>query len=79
MQHLYYLRVANPKKKMLNKVLLFVLLVATNISLYYVVIVLEPQVDYRALFIVIRAMLVTSVLMQVLTASGFMKEEKLWW
>lgn len=79
MQRLYYLRVANPKKKMLNKVLLFVLLVATNISLYYVVIVLEPQVDYRALFIVIRAMLVTSVLMQVLTASGFMKEEKLWW
>jgi hypothetical protein len=35
-------------------------------------------VDYRAVFIVLRAMLVTSVLMQVLTATGFMKEEKLW-
>ncbi|WP_353721135.1 hypothetical protein [Dyadobacter sp. 676] len=63
---------------MLNKVLLFVLLVATNISLYYFVIILEPRVDYRAVFIVVRAMLVTSVLMQVLTATGFMKEERLW-
>lgn len=63
---------------MLNKVLLFVLLVVTNISLYYFVVILEPQVDYRAAFIVVRAMLVTSMLMQVLTATGFMKEEKLW-
>lgn len=63
---------------MLTKVLLFVLLVVTNISLYYFVIILEPQVDHRAVFIVVRAMLVTSVLMQVLTATGFMKEEKLW-
>lgn len=65
--------------KMLNKILLFALLVSTNISLYYFVTVLEPQVDYRALFIVVRAMLVTSMLMQLLTATGFMKEEKLWW
>lgn len=78
MQRVHYLRDTNPKKKMLNKVLLFVLLVATNISLYYFVIILEPRVDYRAVFIVVRAMLVTSVLMQVLTATGFMKEERLW-
>lgn len=64
---------------MLNKILLFVLLVSTNISLYYFVTILEPQVDHRALFIVVRAMLVTSMLMQLLTATGFMKEEKLWW
>ncbi|MGV3601168.1 MAG: hypothetical protein ACO1N1_08180 [Dyadobacter fermentans] len=64
---------------MLSKILLFVLLVATNISLYYFVVILEPQADYRALFIVVRAMLVTSMLMQLLTATGFMKEEKLWW
>ena len=56
---------------MLNKILLFVLLVVTNISLYYFVVILEPQVDYRAIFIVVRALLVTSVLMQVLTATGF--------
>ncbi|WP_143828823.1 hypothetical protein [Dyadobacter fermentans] len=64
---------------MLSKILLFVLLVATNISLYYFVVILEPQADYRAIFIVVRAMLVTSMLMQLLTATGFMKEEKLWW
>ncbi|WP_229212954.1 hypothetical protein [Dyadobacter soli] len=67
------------KMTLLKKFLLFVLLVATNISLYYSVIILEPQVDYRVVFIVVRAMLVTSVLMQVLTATGFMKEEKPWW
>lgn len=78
MQSVHYLRYTNPKKKMLNKILLFVLLVVTNISLYYFVVILEPQVDYRAVFIVVRALLVTSVLMQVLTATGFMKEEKLW-
>jgi hypothetical protein len=77
-QCVHYLRNANPKKKMLTKILLFVLLVVTNISLYYFVVILEPQVDCRAVFIVVRAMLVTSVLMQVLTATGFMKEEKLW-
>jgi len=76
---LYYLRIAITRKKMLSKILLFVLLVATNISLYYFVVILEPQADYRALFIVVRAMLVTSMLMQLLTATGFMKEEKLWW
>jgi len=79
MQRLYYLRITNPKMKMLSKILLFVLLVVTNISLYYFVVILEPQVDYRMLFIVVRAMLVTSILMQFLTATGFMKEEKLWW
>ncbi len=80
MQGVHYLRDTNPKKKkkMLTKILLFVLLVVTNISLYYFVIILEPQADYRAVFIVVRAMLVTSVLMQVLTATGFMKEERLW-
>lgn len=78
MQSVHYLRNANPKNKMLNKILLFVLLVVTNISLYYFVVILEPQVDYRAVFIVVRAMLVTSMLMQLLTATGFMKEEKLW-
>ncbi|ACT96614.1 hypothetical protein Dfer_5421 [Dyadobacter fermentans DSM 18053] len=76
---LYYLRIAITRKKMLSKILLFVLLVATNISLYYFVVILEPQADYRAIFIVVRAMLVTSMLMQLLTATGFMKEEKLWW
>ena len=63
---------------MFSKFFTFLLLAMSNILLYYLVIVLEPQVDYRALFIVVRAMLVTSILMQVLTATGFMKEEKLW-
>ncbi|TLV03723.1 hypothetical protein [Dyadobacter luticola] len=63
---------------MFSKFFTFLVLAMSNILLYYLVIVLEPQVDYRALFIVVRAMLVTSILMQVLTATGFMKEEKLW-
>ncbi|QRR00621.1 hypothetical protein [Dyadobacter sandarakinus] len=63
---------------MIAKVFTFLLLVVTNISLYYFAVQLEPQVDYRILFILVRAMLVTSLLMQVLTATGFMKEEKLW-
>ncbi len=74
---LYYLRVAN-KMKMISKIFTFILLAMSNILLYYLVIVLEPQTDYRILFILVRAMLVTSILMQVLTATGFMKEEKLW-
>lgn len=63
---------------MFNKIFTFLLLAMSNIILYYFAIVLEPQVDYRALFIVVRAVLVTSMLMQLLIATGFMKEEKLW-
>ncbi|WP_439554931.1 hypothetical protein [Dyadobacter sp.] len=63
---------------MINKIFVFLVLAMSNILLYYLVIVLEPQADYRAMFIVVRAMLVTSILMQILTATGFMKEEKLW-
>ena len=63
---------------MISKFFTFLLLAMSNILLYYLVIVLEPQTDYRMLFILVRAMLVTSILMQILTATGFMKEEKLW-
>ncbi|KQS30757.1 MULTISPECIES: hypothetical protein [Dyadobacter] len=63
---------------MISKIFTFLVLAMSNILLYYLVIVLEPQADYRAMFIVVRAMLVTSILMQILTATGFMKEEKLW-
>lgn len=63
---------------MIAKIFTFLLLVFSNMSLYYFVVQLEPQIDYRILFIVVRAMLVTSLLMQALTAGGFMKGEKLW-
>jgi hypothetical protein len=64
---------------MLNKIFTFLLLVISNMLLYHFVVILEPQIDYRITFILVRAVLVTSLLMQVLTATGFMKEENLRW
>jgi hypothetical protein len=63
---------------MFGKFFTFLLLAVSNIALYYFAILLEPQQDFRMLFILVRAVLVTSLLMQVLTASGIARTERLW-
>jgi hypothetical protein len=63
---------------MIAKIFTFIALASSNILLYYFLIVLEPEPDYKLLYILVRAVLVTSVLMQVLTAFGFFKNQKLW-
>lgn len=64
--------------KMIAKIFTFLALASSNILLYYFLILLGPEPDYKLLFVLVRAILVTSVLMQVLTACGFFKNQKLW-
>jgi len=63
---------------MIAKIFTFIALASSNILLYYFLILLEPDPAYRLLFVLVRAVLVTSMLMQVLTACGFFKDQKLW-
>ena len=63
---------------MFGKFFTFLLLAVSNIALYYFAVQLEPQQDFRLLFILVRAVLITSVLMQVLIASGIAKAVRLW-
>ncbi|TDE14410.1 hypothetical protein [Dyadobacter psychrotolerans] len=63
---------------MIAKIFTFVALTSSNILLYYFLILLEIEPDYKLLFVLVRAVLVTSILMQVLTAFGFFKNQKFW-
>jgi len=63
---------------MIAKIFTFIALASSNILLYYFLIVLQSEPDYKLLYILVRAVLVTSVLMQVLTAFGFFKNQELW-
>jgi hypothetical protein len=63
---------------MIAKIFTFVALTSSNLLFYYCLLLLEPEADYRLLFTLVRAMFVTSLLMQVLTVCGFFKGQKLW-
>ncbi|REA57402.1 hypothetical protein DSL64_23910 [Dyadobacter luteus] len=63
---------------MVAKILTSIGLASSNILLYYFLMQLEVIPGYKLLFILVRAVFITSILMQSLVACGFFKGQKLW-